>query len=165
VELVLIRHGIAIDREDPGCPSEAERWLTKEGAEKTREAMAGLRALGIEPDVVLASPLRRALETARIAAEALRLDPKAIRTTAALLPDCDPGALLGELSEHAVGTVACCGHAPNLDMVIARAVGARAPFTALKKAGVACVALDSPRARHGHLLWLYPPAALRKLGR
>jgi phosphohistidine phosphatase len=165
VELVLVRHGIAIDRADPDCPTDAERWLTKEGVAKTREAMAGLRALGIEPDVVLASPLRRALETARLAAEALRVDPKAIRTTDALLPDCDGATLLGELSEVDATRVVCCGHAPNLDLVIARAVGARVPFTALRKAGAACVVLDSPRARHGELAWLYPPAALRKLAR
>jgi phosphohistidine phosphatase len=165
VELVLVRHGIAIERDDPDCPDDAARWLTKEGAAKTREAMAGLRALGVEPDVLLASPLRRALETARIAAEALRFDAKAIRTTEALLPDGDAAALLREVAAIDAQTVLCCGHAPNLDVAIARAVGARAPFTALKKAGAACVALDSPRAHHGELVWLYPPAALRKLAR
>ncbi len=165
MELVLIRHGIAIDREDPACPAEAERWLTKEGVVRTREAMAGLRELGVEPDAVLASPLRRALETARIAAEALRFDAAQIRVTPALLPDCEGATLFAELSELSVETVACCGHAPNLDLVIAHAVGARAPFTALKKAGAACVVLDSPRARNGELRWLYPPAALRRLGR
>jgi phosphohistidine phosphatase len=165
VELVLVRHGIAIDREDPDCPADAERWLTKQGVAKTREAMAGLRELGSKPDVIVSSPLRRALETARIAAEALRADARAIRQSEALLPDCDPALLLGELTELDVGCVVCCGHAPNLDLVIARAVGARGPFTALKKAGVACIALDSPRARHGELRWLYPPGALRRLAR
>jgi phosphohistidine phosphatase SixA len=119
----------------------------------------------VKPDLLLASPLRRALETARIAAEVLRVDVGAIETTQALLPDCDGAALLGELSEVSAGTVACCGHAPNLDLVIARAIGARVPFTALKKAGACGLVLDSPRARHGELRWLYPPGALRRLGR
>jgi hypothetical protein len=32
MEVVLIRHGIAIERDDPECPADAERWLTKGSA-------------------------------------------------------------------------------------------------------------------------------------
>jgi phosphohistidine phosphatase SixA len=60
-------------------------------------------------------------------------------------------------------TVVCCGHAPNLDAVIAHVVGACDAFTSLKKAGAACLELPSLRAASGSLLWLHPPAALRRL--
>ncbi len=37
MQLYIVRHGIAIDREDPKCPPEAERYLTEEGIEKTKQ--------------------------------------------------------------------------------------------------------------------------------
>jgi phosphohistidine phosphatase SixA len=39
--LYLVRHGIAIDREDPDCPPETERYLTRDGIKKTREVAKG----------------------------------------------------------------------------------------------------------------------------
>jgi len=164
MNLILIRHGIAIEHNDPACPAEAERYLTKEGLDRTREAMAGLRALDVEPDAVLSSPYVRALQTAKIASEKLGFDAKRIEQTEILLPSGDPEALWRLLAKRGVETVACCGHAPNLDEVIAHAVGAESAFTALKKAGAACIAFDSPRAGRGRLQWLYPAATLRRLG-
>jgi len=35
--LYIVRHGIAIDREDPKCPSDPERYLTPEGHTRTRK--------------------------------------------------------------------------------------------------------------------------------
>ena len=43
----LFRHGIAIDREDPASPPEADRFLTPKGIAKTEAAARGLHALGI----------------------------------------------------------------------------------------------------------------------
>jgi phosphohistidine phosphatase SixA len=56
-----------------------------------------------------------------------------------------------------------CGHAPHLDLTIAQLAGARAPFTELKKAGVACFEHASA---HGtwQLLWVLTPRVLRDLG-
>ena len=39
MQLYIVRHGIAIDREDPKCPSEAERYLTEEGVDPARIAI------------------------------------------------------------------------------------------------------------------------------
>src|SRR5208282_4116021 len=93
----LIRHGIAVDREEPDCPPDAERPLTKKGIEKARLVMAGLRELGAKPDVILSSPLVRAWQTAELAAAALHYSKDKIRRTEALLPEADPTALMKEL--------------------------------------------------------------------
>ena len=42
MQLFIVRHGIAIDREDPKCPPDPERFLTEEGLEKTRQAAKGI---------------------------------------------------------------------------------------------------------------------------
>ena len=68
--LYLLRHGIA-EEQRPG-KSDADRALTPEGIQKTKQAARGMRALGIRPDQVLSSPLTRARETAEIICEELR---------------------------------------------------------------------------------------------
>ena len=56
--LFLVRHGIAEDVSKSG--RDADRELTAEGRRKTRRAARGLRALGVQPTALLASPLVRA---------------------------------------------------------------------------------------------------------
>ncbi len=163
MHLYLVRHGIAIDREDPDCPPEEERHLTKEGLVRTRQAMEGLRALGVRPEAIWTSPYERAVQTAQIAAEELGFDPKNIRSTEALLPGAEPPALFRELARLKADEVVGCGHAPNLDDVLAHAVGARSSFTALKKAGVACLEIDATEPGRGLLLWLVTAKQLREL--
>ena len=47
--LYIVRHGIAVDRDDPKCPPEAERPLTAEGVKKTRSAALGMKSMGANP--------------------------------------------------------------------------------------------------------------------
>ena len=63
MQLYIVRHGIAIDREDPKCPAEAERYLTEEGIKKTREVARGVASLVEKPDLFLTSPYVRAAQT------------------------------------------------------------------------------------------------------
>jgi len=58
MQLYIVRHGIAIDREDPKCPPDPERYLTEEGIEKTKQVAKGVAALGVTADLFLTSPLR-----------------------------------------------------------------------------------------------------------
>ncbi len=162
--LYLVRHGIAIERDDPNCPVEAERHLTAKGVEKTREAAAGLRALGLKPRALLSSPYLRALQTAEIVCDELGLALSRLKRTPALLPEASPAELFRELKRVHAEEVMCFGHAPNLDDVIAHALGASHPVTALKKAGVACVELESLAAGRGVLQWMATAKMLRKAG-
>ena len=59
MRIVLLRHGIAIDRDHPDCPPDPERFLTSEGQQRTRRAVKGLRRLDVRPDLVLSSPWTR----------------------------------------------------------------------------------------------------------
>ena len=45
MQLYIVRHGIAIDREDPKCPPDPDRYLTEEGIEKTKQVAKGIAAL------------------------------------------------------------------------------------------------------------------------
>ena len=57
MHLYLIRHGIAVDREDPHCPPDTERPLTPKGMKRSHAAALGLRALDVKPNAVLTSPM------------------------------------------------------------------------------------------------------------
>lgn len=161
--LYLVRHGIAVDRTDPKSPAEAERPLTAEGVRKTRSAALGLYALGAKPDVFITSPYVRAAQTAEIFAEALGFSPGKIRASEALKPAANPGEILKEISRSRAKEVACFGHAPHLDLLIAHLTGARGAFTELKKAGVACFEQSAVHGRW-ELRWILTPKVLRELG-
>ena len=164
--LYLVRHGIAIDREDPKCPAEAERYLTEEGIKKTREVARGATVIVEKPDLFLSSPYVRAMQTAEIFASALKFPKQKIRQTGLLLPGSDVTALFREIAKHKdAESIFCFGHAPHLDEVIAAVLGTKRDGTSLKKAGVACLELRRIAPPSGTLLWLATPKLLKKLKR
>jgi phosphohistidine phosphatase len=163
MKLYLMRHGIAIDRDDPDAPPEKERYLTPKGVERTGVAAAGLHELGIKPSCPLTSPYVRAVQTGEIVCRALDIEPKQMRVTDALKPEAKPSRLAEELSQLRDEEVICFGHAPHLDEFIAYAVQANAAFTSLKKAGVACLDIGSFSPLEATLTWLLTSRALRHL--
>jgi phosphohistidine phosphatase len=163
MNLYTVRHGIAIDRDDPKCPGEAERYLTEEGVEKTTQVAKGVVALGAGADLLISSPYVRAMQTAEIFAAALGCASTKIRQSDALLPGADPIAVFRELArEKQAGSVFFFGHAPQLDEVIAYAVASKHTVTDLKKAGVALLELTRVSPPSGRLIWLATPKLLRR---
>jgi phosphohistidine phosphatase len=160
--LYIVRHGIAIDRTDPKSPPEAERPLTAKGVQRTRAAALGLKALDVKPDVLLTSPYVRAAQTAEIFAEALGFALERIRVSEALKPAASPAEIMKEIARIKAKEIACFGHAPHIDLLIAHLAGAHGPFSELKKAGVACFERASMQSKWS-LRWLLTPKILRKL--
>jgi phosphohistidine phosphatase len=163
MHLYIVRHGIAIDRDDPKCPSEAERYLTEEGVEKTKQVAKGIAALELHADLMISSPYVRAMQTAAIFGAALDYPKQKIRSTDSLLPGAEPGAFLRELArEKNASFVFCFGHAPHVDALLATSVGAQHHITSMKKAGVALVELRRLSPPSGQLVWLATPKLIRK---
>jgi phosphohistidine phosphatase len=164
--LYIVRHGIAIDREDPKCPSDPERYLTPDGIKRTKEVAKSVAALIDEAELFVSSPYVRAMQTAEIFAEALRFSKAKIEKSDFLLPGAEPAEFLRELSrKKAVESAVCFGHAPQLDELIAAALGAKKGVSELKKAGVACIEQQRVHAGAGKLLWLITPRVARKLAK
>jgi phosphohistidine phosphatase len=164
--LYIVRHGIAIDREDPKCPADPERYLTEEGVEKTKQVAKGIATLGVAPDLFLTSPYVRANQTAEIFANALDYPRQKIRRTDLLLPGAEPTLLFRELAkDKQSSSVFLFGHAPQLNDLIATALGSKHHITSLKKAGVALLELKRVSPPSAELAWLAPPKMLRKLGK
>ena len=166
MQLFIVRHGIAVDREDPNCPADPDRFLTDEGMEKTRQVAKGVAEIGAVPDRMLTSPYLRAVQTAEIFAALLEYAKQKIQKSDLLLPGAEPLQLFRELAKDKELSVAFIfGHAPHLDDVIATAVGTKHHITSLKKAGVALVELTRLVPPSGELVWLATPKLLRKAGK
>jgi len=141
--LWLLRHGDAAD----GSP-DAERPLTEKGEEQSRTAGRALAALGIEMDACLTSPKVRAAETARLACEALGIEPQMEPKLAG--GPFDGEALAAGLGEH----VLLVGHDPDFSMAVHALTGAQ---VRMKKGGLAGV-------EKGEIKVLLRPAELSLLG-
>jgi len=166
MQLYVVRHGVAIDRENPKCPPDPERYLTEEGVEKTKQVAKGVAALGATVDLMLSSPYVRAMQTAEIFAGALEYAKQKIRRTDLLLPGGEPSMLFRELAkDKQSSSIFLFGHAPQLDDMIATALGSRHHVTSLKKAGVALIELKRVSPPSAQLVWLAPPKLLRKAGK
>jgi phosphohistidine phosphatase len=123
--LWLLRHGDAAE----GSP-DAERPLTKKGEKQARAAGRALERLGVPMDACLTSPKVRAAETARIACEALGVEPQ-------LEPKLAGGPFDGEALAAGLGdNVLLVGHDPDFSMAVHALTGAQ---VRMKKGGLAGV--------------------------
>lgn len=168
MELYLIRHGIAQQLGLKNDFTDEKRTLTSEGRDRMREAARGLRKLGVQLDVLLTSPLVRAVETAEIVAEALGLSKKEIIQTGSLSPGGSADELFSEIKSHTgVESAGLVGHEPYLGELAARMVQCNGPFSIDFKKGSVCSLniVETVPSLHGKLVWLMTPKQLRLLAK
>lgn len=153
MQLYFLRHGEA---DWPGWtkPND-ERPLTDFGKKEVRQVAKFLNRLKVKPDLIVTSPLPRALQTAEVAAEQLKTK---LRQDEALEPGFGISELRTVLKRHRSKVLMLVGHEPDFSSVISALTGASLK---LSKAGVALVGID-PEATEGRLLWLFPPKFARK---
>src|SRR5579864_4368858 len=87
MKLYFLRHGIAADREQ-WKGEDYDRPLTAQGRERMGAEAKAIAKLDLDVDWILTSPLVRAVETARIVAERLKLGDK-VKEEERLDPDLD----------------------------------------------------------------------------
>jgi len=115
----VVRHAEAIDRSSD--ISEEYRYLTRRGRMRFRKTAKVLRKAGIAPELILTSPLIRAVQTADILAEGLRHQGE-LQVARLLSPGFRPAALDELLAGFgSVGEIALVGHEPDLGL-LARAL-------------------------------------------
>jgi phosphohistidine phosphatase len=123
--IYLLRHG---DAED-GSGDDAARRLTPKGEGQAKAAGRALKTMGAEIDVCLTSPKVRAADTARLACEALSLEPEIANELR--------GGPFDSLSlATGRGDVLLVGHEPDFSGEVGRLTGARVK---LRKGGLAII--------------------------
>lgn len=159
MELCLVRHGIAVER-DEHDGSDASRPLTPVGRSRMREAAAGLRTLFL-PELILTSPLLRARQTAEIVAEMCEAPLQVLE----VLGTGEHRKVLAECARLGEARVALVGHEPWLGELLSLLLtGSDAGMSVLfKKGAAALVDVEQPGQLCGQLEWMLQPAALRAL--
>src|SRR5919197_2663042 len=119
LELFILRHGIAIEKSRRRFPQDHERPLTPEGKQKIRAIARRLKLWRVRPDLILASPLLRAVQTAEIAGSFLALKKKP-QMTEHLAPNGDMKAFMAQLAraKPRPKRVLLVGHEPYLSRLI-----------------------------------------------
>ena len=167
MELLVIRHGVAEDREEFAATGKDDslRPLTKEGRWKMERGARALRHAIPSLNVVATSPFTRAAQTAKIVAAAY--DDVDIEQLDSLTPEGRPQAFLTWLREReSEDRVAAVGHEPHLGSLIYWLLtGTPAEGRiAMKKGGACLLELDArPRAGKATLIWSLTPSILRRM--
>lgn len=158
MNLYILRHASAgTRRADPKI--DAKRPLDKEGKEQCLLIGRYLTALRLQFDVILSSPLKRALQTASLVGTEVAYDSK-IQIAEALSPSgtvTSFQALLGPLAVYE--NVLVVGHNPNLPEFVGSLVCTPRPAAIRMRKG-AIARVDCTR-RPGQLISLVEPRILR----
>jgi phosphohistidine phosphatase len=153
-QLWLLRHGEAVPHESK---SDADRELTARGERQAIAAGEGLARLGVEFAACYTSPKIRARDTARLACQALNIEPVEVEVLANGFSRDDALELVYAHGDDA--RVLVVGHDPSFSQVVLDLCGGRIDF---KKGGIAAVTV----ARGGgELLALLRPRELESLAR
>lgn len=164
MNLYLMRHGIA---QDGGNGDDFHRPLTDKGAKRVRNAVKGMRGLGLEFDALISSPLVRARQTADIAARLLHQEG-GVHELASLAPATPVEKLLADLAQwQDRKNLLLVGHQPLLSDTIASLIGGKAGALHIdfKKSGLCRIEIETPpRSGTGTLRWLLTAKLLRQLG-
>jgi phosphohistidine phosphatase len=151
-QLWLLRHGEAVPHESK---PDADRELTARGERQAIAAGAGLARLGVEFTACYTSPKVRARDTARLACQALNIEP--------IERDCLGDGFTREdalellLAHGDDDRVLIVGHEPSFSQVVHDLTGGRIDF---KKGGLAAVRVQRGS---GELLALLRPRELESL--
>jgi phosphohistidine phosphatase len=162
MELLIIRHAIAFERDRHRWADDAARPLSLLGVRRSRKAASGLKELCKAPDRLLTSPLVRARQTAEILTEIAGW-PRA-EIASELKPGQGAGAVLTLLAKDRSKRIAVVGHQPDLSALLAACLlkdSSTLPIE-MKKNAVACLSFDG-RVRVGCAVikWLATPRLLR----
>lgn len=156
MNLYILRHASAgVRRVNPSL--DVKRPLDKEGKQQCILIGSYLNALRVHFDVVVSSPLKRALQTASLVGTETGYDGK-IQVSEALAPGAtvkDFEALVSTLSNHE--NILVVGHNPNLALMLSSLLGPKINIR-MRKGAIARI--DCTR-KPGTLHWLVDPRILR----
>lgn len=137
-QIWLLRHG---DAESSGSGSDADRRLTARGEHEARSAGRALAALGLSFDAILTSPRVRARDTARLAAEALGVEPSVHEPLSGGFEAEQALELANGHDEDA--RLLLVGHEPDFGRIIEDLAGSQVH---LRKGGAAAISVDGREA-------------------
>ncbi len=144
MQLFVVRHAKAAERNSQTIPDDSLRPLTASGAKKFSRLAKRVSKLFDAPQLVLASGYVRAWETARLLESAAGWPAP---TRCADL-ECDASdsvnAITAALAERTESSVAIVGHEPFLSEFVAHLISADPASIVMEKGAVAVLEVDGP---------------------
>lgn len=172
MELILIRHAKAFDRDPAAWPDDLRRPLTASGREAFGRLAKRLARAGVVVDELLASPATRAWQTARILHERAGWpEPRREERLAPERMDDPAAALRAMLSERSgLTALAMVGHEPDFSRLAASILTGGGDGIAIdfRKGGAISIELPpgpGPGLARGRLRWMLTPRICAARGR
>ena len=151
--LYFLRHGRAEQHfEGP----DAQRELTKRGKQELKGAAMAWRRLKLRPEVIITSPLVRAIQTAEMARDALDVKSKP-QEDDRLSPGATWAAMGQAMADHhEAARVMFVGHNPDFESAVELLSGGAS--VRLRPGGIACLEFPGvPEPGQGEIAWLLDP--------
>jgi len=166
MDLYLLRHAIAEERDASKAELDAQRRLTKEGRGKMKRVAVGMKGEKVRFDLILSSPYLRCKETAEIVANIFGAEKK-LKFSEALKPEGSPKELIEALrgEYRKCRRVLLVGHEPYLSRLMSLLItGDTRAGIDLKKGGLGKLSIG--RLTFGNCArreWLLQPGQTRRL--
>ena len=160
MNLYLMRHANAgLRRDNPTL--DAKRALIKEGKDQCMLMARVLSAFKVQIDVIVSSPLKRALQTAQFVGTEMGYEAK-VESSKALAPDGSYSDFQAMLAKYANREgVLAVGHNPNIFQFLGRLITANGGAAIrMRKGSIAKLDLNSHPPR---LQWLIDPRMARAI--
>lgn len=155
MQVWFVRHALAAERETFTGPDE-ERPLVDKGRRQFRTVARWLADRHHRPDLIVSSPLVRAVETAELLSKAAGLKKKDVALNELLAPGINIDKLMHFLREQTVETIALVGHEPDMGSCTSRLAGGG--VYDFGKGNIACIRFNgSPGWDNGELAWFVGP--------
>lgn len=157
--IYFLRHANAGETRKDSKKDE-RRGIDPQGIQESYQLARLFSRLDVAPDLIITSPLKRAMQTGAMVANELGYDDK-LRIEKTLKPDAKWEDFRSMLKSQDADTVIIVGHSPNLPQFAGRIIsdaGHRAEID-LRKGGVARVDYDG---RKGELQWLLTPKLIKE---
>lgn len=166
-----MRHSIAQDA-NRYSGHDGNPPLSPNGMKRAEEEALGMKRLGVKPQLILSSSLRRAWQTAEIVAAEMNKTPGGepaieIETCDELLPNSSPHQVFRSLENYAnYESVLLVGHQPLLGMLAGNLItGSNNPHLAFDKGSVCLIEVDDlVHPGRGDLMWFLTPQQLAFVG-
>lgn len=161
-----MRHGDAINHDDPSVTSDEMRELTGKGREESELMARMLVRLGIAPDLVLTSPLARARQTAEIVTDVIG-HASGPSVSDELAPGGSLTGILNDILSHGRPQQSVLvGHMPGVGQLIGLFAWQDAWLVKRFRTAEICridMPDDGPVPGAGDLRWSIPPRVAQRL--
>lgn len=153
MELFLVRHAEAVELTE--AQQDSVRWLTAKGRKAMKRGAGRLRKKRVRPDLIVTSPLTRAVQTAELLLPEMGKQAELVADSS-LATDGTVAGMLECIQQHpSVKRLMLVGHEPLLSQLAATLLG-RQLVNGFSKGSCLALELRSKPGKPAKFIWYLP---------